>query len=332
MYVTAPKDTPWQQVSEPCAPADIETRWVDPEYRARKAEYELSRTYFGGEAFPHYDTQIGPGSLAVYLGSEPQFAEGTVWFDPCVHAPENHPELKFDPEQPRFLQHLELIKRGVEISDGRFLVGMPDLIENIDVLASLRGSEQLLEDLIDRPDFVTERLEQINRAYFEAFDAIREIIRDDCDWQLFSAFGALGPGRAAKVQCDAAAMISPTMFRRFVVPAMRRQCAWLDFSLFHLDGEDSLCHLDALLEMPELTAIEWTPVFCWAGEGGGHPKWYDLYRRILAAGKGVQAISVGADQVIPLLDAVGGAGMYITTGASSESEARQLAEKVEAYR
>jgi hypothetical protein len=89
-------------------------------------------------------------------------------------------------------------------------------------------------------------------------------------------------------------------------------------------------HLDSLLEIEELDAIEWTPQ---AGiPGGGDPRWYDLYRRILAAGKGVQAVGVAPAEVIPLLDAVGPAGMYLMVSAGSETAARKLEEQVEGYR
>lgn len=67
------------------------------------------------------------------------------------------------------------------------------------------------------------------------------------------------------------------------------------------------------------------------GEGGGHPRWYDLYRRIKAGGKSVQAIGVKPDEVIPLLDAVGPKGMYVQCQAASEAEADALLAKVQPY-
>lgn len=36
------------------------------------------------EAFPSVEINIGPGSMATYLGSEPYFAWDTVWYAPCV--------------------------------------------------------------------------------------------------------------------------------------------------------------------------------------------------------------------------------------------------------
>ena len=117
-------------------------------------------------------------------------------------------------------------------------------------------------------------------------------------------------------------MISPAMFREFVVPALTEQCEWLDYSMYHLDGTTALQHLDAILEIEPLDAIEWTPQ---SGlEGGGSPRWYDLYRRIKTAGKSVQAVGVTPAEVAPLIDAIGPEGLYITTRCATEAEARRL--------
>ena len=78
-------------------------------------------------------------------------------------------------------------------------------------------------------------------------------------------------------------------------PFIREQCRWLDYSLYHLDGVAAVRHLDALLEIEELDAIQWTPG---VGEPqGGDPRWYDLYRRIRAAGKSVMPCWVEVDEL-----------------------------------
>ena len=46
-------------------------------------------------------------------------------------------------------------------------------------------------------------------------------------------------------------------------------------------------HIDSLLKIDALDGIEWTPQ---AGiEGGGHARWYPIYKKILDSGKRVQA-------------------------------------------
>ncbi|GIV81872.1 MAG: hypothetical protein KatS3mg051_1226 [Anaerolineae bacterium] len=310
--------------------AALQRAWLDPVERARRAEQYLQGIYFGGEAFPFYDTHLGPGNLATFLGAEPEFARDTVWYHPCIDDLETHPPLRFDPQNPWFLRQKAILEEGVRLSQGRFHVAIPDLVENLDILSALRDPQRLLLDLIERPELVQERIAQINQVYFEVFEQFFAIVRDPWGGNVFSAFCIWGPGKTAKVQCDAAAMISPRMFRRFVVPALAEQCAWLDYSLYHLDGTQAIVHLDALLEIEALDAIEWTPQV--SLPQGGAPMWYDLYRRILAAGKSVQAIDVRPQEVIPLLDAVGPRGMFIMVNADSQAEAEALIEAVEAYR
>jgi hypothetical protein len=328
--VTAAARHPHADLQAPAVPENQRIRWTDPAYRFARAEHQLAQTFFGGDAVPFFDTHIGPGSLGMFLGSEPQFTPRTVWYQSCMDDLHAHPKLQFDPMNQWFRAQRAVIEEGVRRAAGRFLVGMPDLIENIDTLAQLRGSEQLLMDMIEDPAAIEPRLWEINDAFFAAFDALYDLIKDERGGNAFSAFWLWGPGKTAKLQCDASAMFSPQMFRRFVVPALAQQCAWLDFALYHLDGTQALCHLDALLEIDALEAIQWTPQ---AGQPQcGKHEWYDLYRRILRAGKGLQVFSVELDEVVPLIEAVGPKGLFIiTTPASNQDDAEKLLQRIEQF-
>ena len=226
--------------------------------------------------------------------------------------------------------HEAIARECVALSEGNYFVGYPDLIENFDTLAALRGNKNLLFDLIDRPDWVKAKLWEINAAFFAAYDRLREIIVCEDGSSVFAAFAIWGPGRVAKVQCDASAMLSPDMFAEFVLPPLKAQCDWLDQSMFHLDGGQCLVHLDHLLAIDSLQAIEWTP-----HPGvplGGDPHWYPLYRRILDAGKSVQIIGVQPGDVAPLLDAIGSNGVCIMTGYTTEDEAAETLRIVDRFR
>jgi hypothetical protein len=317
---------------KPDSPAELETFWLDPGYRCTSAEYAMASQVFHAEAFPYFDTQIGPGSLGLFLGARGGLASDTVWYDPCIEDPDSYGSICFHPEHnPWWDRHLALIQTGLRRSNGRYLVGIPDLIENMDTLAALRGTDRLLYDLLERPGWVLERLDEINKAYFTVFDIMYQLVKDDEGGNAFSAFRIWGPGKTAKLQCDFSAMISPRMFRKFIVPALSAQCRWLDFSLYHLDGTTAIQHLDALLEVENLDAIEWTPQ---AGKpNGGSSEWYKLYRRIKAGGKGVQVIEVYPSEVVPLLDAIGPEGTFIlVAGTLDEAEAEKLLVSVEPYR
>lgn len=335
LWLTAPRAEPVEPIDEPPCPEDILARWCDPAYRVAAAQCHLSRTHYYADAFPHLSTQIGPGSLGTFLGAEPVFAETTVWYEPCIHEPETYGPVRFRAEGNRWFDaHLALIDEALARCDGRYKVGVPDLIENLDTLAALRDTERLMIDLVERPDWVLAKLAEINQAFFAAFDAIFERVRDDDGGNAF-IFNIWGPGKTVKVQCDLACMLSPEMFRRFVCGPLAEQCRWLDYSMFHLDGEDAMQHVDALLEIDALDAVEWTPRLLYTGdasEAGGSPKWFDLYRRILAGGKSVQAICVRPEQVVGLLDAVGPAGMYLSVYAPDEATADKVLAQAEQFR
>ena len=327
------RSRPIEPLAPPPLPASLKQSWLDPAYRAARTEYEMSTHAFLAEGLPIFDTNIGPGSLGLLLGAEGRLDENTVWYYPCITDPDSYGSIRFVAEgNVWFERHMALIETGLARSGGRYLVGIPDLIEGLDTLAALRGDMQLLYDLKERPGWVKERLAEINAAYFQVFDLMYERVCDVVGGNVFAAFRIWGPGKTAKLQCDFSANISPKMFREFVSPYLAEQCAWLDYSLYHLDGTTALQHLDLLLEISELDAIEWTPQ---AGRpGGGSPEWYDLYRRIRAGGKGVQAVGVTPDEVIPLLDAVGPAGMCILPGGPpcDEATAEQLLKALEPYR
>jgi hypothetical protein len=321
-----------EDVPAPVTPASIDERYCDSAYRAAENHHRLSRSVFSADVLPMATTDLGPGSLALYCGSRPAFSEDTVWFHPCMatdERPEERPPFRLDPEGQWWRITTDILTRCAALARGRYLVGCPDLIEGIDVLSSVRGAEPMLIDMIDRPEWIELKMRELNELWFDVYERIYDIIKLDDGSSAFGAFYLWGPGRTAKVQCDCSVMISPTMFGQFVVPALTEQCEWLDHALYHLDGTQAIVHLDALLEIEPLDAIEWTPQ---AGiETGGHPRWYDLYRRILSAGKSVQIVNVEPREVLPLLDAVGRKGVYLMIQFKDEREAEDVLAAVGAY-
>lgn len=323
-------DVPHADVVDPGKAPSLEALYTDPHWRAQATRYRLAHAAYPLDLFPLANTDIGPGSLGMLLGAAPEFAEDTVWLNPVIDDPETCGELRFDAGCHWWKVHEAVIRANVEASGGSYFVGSPDFVEGLDTLAALRGSQELMLDLVARGDWVKRKLAEINQALFDAYSLVWEMIKDDDGSACWGAFRLWAPGKVIKTQCDASAMISPAMFREFVVPVLTERCAWFDYSMYHLDGTQAIMHVDALLEIDELDAIEWTPQ---AGiDEGGSPRWYDLYRRILEAGKSIQAIRVQPGEVAGLLDAVGTRGVYITLASLSRTDALELSRVIEKYR
>ena len=246
LQVHAPKQDPTDVPPAPVPPPTIEEQRLNADYRIAVFEHQMARTYYGGDAFPYLDTHIGPGTMSLYLGSTPTFMPETVWYNPYIDDITAARVPQFDETNRFWHATLDLVTKGVERLKGRALVSFPDLIEGLDTISSLVGNDELLFYLVDAPEHVHRFQEALVGRYFDYYDRLYEIIKDDDGGSCFSAFATWGPGKTAKVQCDFSAMISPRMYEEFVVPYLARQCARLDFSVFHLDGPCCLQHLDLL--------------------------------------------------------------------------------------
>lgn len=316
------RTTPRQPVENPGPAASLEQRYTDVAWRTAQVHAYASRTDWPLEILPVVDPWLGPGSMALYLGSEPGWQEETVWYHPCLTEPGQERAIRFDSHNRWWRLQMELIESFAKAAQGRYLVGCPDAIENWDVLASLRDANELLIDMIERPAWVKEKIAEINQAWFESYDRYYSAIRTQDGESMFGWFRLWAPGKVAKVQCDGCAMFSAEMFREFVVPALTEQCDWLDYSMYHLDGSQCLDKLDALLEIDSLTAIEWTPDP--KVPSGGSPHWHPLYKKILSAGKRVQVLGAHAHEIEPIIEAVGADGIYFLSFFSSEREAEEF--------
>jgi hypothetical protein len=226
------------------------------------------------------------------------------------------------------LLHKELLKACKAKAQGHYYVGMPDLMEGMDVLAALKGTDKVLLDTVMQPEVLEHQMQQINDIYFQVFDELYDIIREG-DEMAFCYFSSWAPGKMSKLQSDISTMISVDDYRRFVQPFIREQCQKIDYTLYHLDGVGAMHHLDALLEIKELNAIQWTPG---VGEPqGGSPKWYELYQKIIAGGKSIMACWVTLDELRPLLDNIGGDGVHIEMDFHNEREVEQAMKIVDDF-
>jgi len=299
----------------------------DPDGAVEEFEKACRATFFGGDAFPNLVVNLGPGILAAYLGGNVQVAEDTVWFEPLDEVCWNDIfRLDLDDENKWWRLTRDLTSRISELGEGKFFTSVTDLNAVLNVLGHLRGTQRLLQDLVDDPISVKEACWRIHEMWFACYDALADITLRHMPGTT-SWMGVWFPGRGSDVQCDFAAMISPRMFEEFVVPVLSDACARLDQSVYHLDGPGQICHLDLLLDMPELDGIQWVPG---AGKPGcGSPVWFDMYKRIQEHHKLLVLPGVAANEVAGVVEALSPDGLLIQTYCSSEAEAREVLKTVQ---
>ncbi len=283
-------------------------------------------SYF--EHFAFGDIDLGPGAMAAYLGSEPGFTRETVWYH-RIGDYDAMGKLQYNPNAQWYLTHMREIRELVRLSNGDYPVAIPDVIENIDILASLRGNAELCMDLYDEPDTVSAYLDDIQQTFTQYYDDMYDAVKLGDDSSVYTAFCIWGEGRTAKVQCDFSALMSPAHFKQFVLPTLTQECDYLDNTIYHLDGPDAIRHLDAIMGMKSLNALQWTPG---AGKPDGVcPQWYPIYDTVRAAGKSLWVpVSDGSvDDMLrgteALLSRYGCDGVYLLYFTTKPSEVERIA-------
>jgi len=274
------------------------TAWdfsISPEQFVDARDWQLSQLRFKGDAYPFFSTDaFGPGVLAAFMGCTPVGRPDTVWFQPPQKdMPIEKLHFELDEDSPYFRRVLSLYEAALAKWGGSVVLGMVDLGGVMDVLASFRGSENLLMDLYDDPEEVLRCVKEIQQAWFQCFDKINALISPHV--QGYTQWHTLYSEEPSYIlQSDFSYMISPAMFNEFIAPELASSAARIPHALYHMDGVGEIPHLDALLAIDGIKAIQWVP-------GAGEPlkmDWSELLARIFASGKKLLSCGPQSDEAL----------------------------------
>ncbi len=331
--VDRPPVSLWVKIPHPLrAPrsthATLRERWLDVEYQVDCALTGLECSPILGDTVPSYLPNVGPDLTSTLFGAELVFGENTSW---CQHTvPETADWERFIATPPDFDNVYwrtidAMITRAAERFAGRYYVAMPDLHGSFDILAGVRGPENVCLDLMDEPELVRRASLHASRAYAEAYRRL---------YQRLTALGQpsttwcsyLHTGPAYIPSCDFWCLVSKEIGEEYIRPTIELEMAQLERSIFHLDGPQALHHLDLMLRLPGLNAVQW--VF-----GAGHgpaAKWIDVYRRCLAAGKSLQILAEDPADALTVLRELGPDGLWLTisTPFANTDEATEFLDTV----
>ncbi|MHB1355656.1 MAG: uroporphyrinogen decarboxylase/cobalamine-independent methonine synthase family protein [Anaerolineae bacterium] len=278
-------------------PADQVITWLTAQFERRR---------FYGDAFPNWWPNFGPGVAAAFLGATLHSVENTVWFEPTSAQDPAEIQLQYDGNNRWWNRVQDLTRAGAQAWGQQIQINHTDLGGNLDILASLRTTQQLLVDLYDYPEEIARLANQVTALWMRYYDELDALIhpysRGRCPWAPIWS-----QGTSYMLQSDFAYMISPVMFDRFVMPDLSTICDHLDYGFYHLDGKGQIPHLPSLLSIKRLRGIQWVQ-----GDGAPpHEEWLDLFQRIRAGGKLCQ-IFTPASSALKLVRALGGKGFMFT--------------------
>jgi len=285
-------------------------------------------TFFGGLAAPFFYPNFGPDVFSVFLGTELNFSDdsnSTSWIDWSQNILKDYKNLsclEIKDSNPVYRKNLELTRRAVERGRGKFLVAPTDLHGGFDSLAVLRGGpDKAALDLIESPEGVKEAMKLLYRAWQKVYDDYYQIVNKAQDGTGCSWMGLWASGKSYPVQNDFSCLVSAGTYREFFLEELLNEITHLDYSIYHLDGVESLQHLDLLLEIPKLNAIQWVRGARFEKESIS--RWFPLYRKIQAKKKSI-IVYPAAEEVPLVLENLKPEGLFIQVGCSNEDEARAV--------
>jgi len=294
--------------------ADLVTKWTDTEYILESTEDYFKNTYFAAEALPSYYPFIGSGSIAAFMGSELNFKEDTVWFSEVIDNWDDY-ELRFDEDNKWWKKVQELTRIALEHGKDKYFVGITDFHGAGDNLLLMRGSQNLCMDFALYPQEIKKAIKYLTGVTSKCFDRLSNMILKQQDGTT-AWMGIWGRGRHDVMQEDVGALISADMFKEFFHDELLTWVKSLDRPIFHIDGSDMLRHLELLLDIPGLNALQWVP-------GDGKPEaigWIPMLKRIQEKGKSLFVYS-SAKNVEGLLEELSPEGLFIHVYDSFEDEA-----------
>jgi hypothetical protein len=312
--ITAPKKK--YSFPEPRSYEELVKIWTDGEEILKRNRIVFENTYFLGEAFPLINLNFGAAGHAGYFNNcKYKFAD-TVWFFPLA----DEEELVFSKDNFLYKATIDAARYLCDKGSGEFIVSMPDICGNIDALAHLRGSENVMIRMATEPEKVKNELKLIQAAWetmvIEVFNAEKD---NNYGGSSIGWMGTYAKGLHSQLQSDMSVMLSPEYFDEFVFDELKRQADFLEFPTYHLDGIEQIRHLDKILSIEKIKMIQYT---CVAGQPSPLEK-LDVLQKIQRAGK-LLLLIIRPEWLKPLLENLSAQGLFLKIEADNTEEADNL--------
>jgi hypothetical protein len=187
------------------------------------AEKEAENTFWGGEAIPSFYPSFGPDEIAVFTGAELNWSPDspdTNWSVPFVENWEETLPLKINPDNLLLQRQLEIYRQAADRFRGSILLVFPDLHSNMDLLSGIRGNQNLCMDLIDNPQIIDKAVHDARLIFRQLWIEWVHAGKMNTYGYCLESHALLSSEGSATLQCDFSIMMSPQMFKRWVLPAL----------------------------------------------------------------------------------------------------------------
>ncbi len=302
---------------------NLRDRWFDANFQVETFLKSIDGHVFRGETFPVFWPNLGPEVYAAFYGSELDYGEVTAWSKPLIKSWDGIAKVRLDTNSPYFKKLDELTQLAIERCHGKALVGYTDLHPGVDCAAAWRRPEQFCVDLIEDSEHAKQLIElaiaDFERIYDQFDTQLKQGKQLSVSWMGIPSFG-----RMHIPSCDFSSLISRRHFEEFCLPVLQREVRTMTHNVFHVDGKGVAKHLDAILTVPEVHAIQWVQ-----GVGDDNPimQWVPLIKQIQSHAPVI--VDLKKTELEPFMAEVKPEGIFLWVATDNEEEELHLLSLVE---
>ena len=316
--------TKYRSILNASSHSSLRDRWMDAEFQAQSFLESIRGQRFNAETFPVYWPNLGPNFFAAVHGVELLFGENTSWCDPIINSMDDLKKIRFSKENVYYQQMRKLTEAALQICDDQFLVGHTDLHPGMDCVAAWRGTENLCIDLILDPCIVRELLRLSEEHLIDIYDDYHELLtaynQPSVNWMNMPVPG----GRIHIPSCDFSFMIDTEQFDEYALPILQQEVKKMTHNVFHVDGIGVARHIDSILSVPEVRAIQWVQ-----GVADDYPiiQHLDFIRYVQSKGASI-IVDLNKSDLEKFMELVSPKGIFIWVETDNEEEETAIIKKI----
>jgi hypothetical protein len=234
-----------------------------------------------------------------------------------------------DPDNPWLLKLLDFQRFLVRSFGQERPVGVPVLRGPIDLACAMLGGANAVFAMSDFPEEMERLLRICADAWLHTAKALIAIV-PPFEGGYFNYRLIWMPEPAPVMQEDNASLLSPALYRRFVLPEDERILAQFAYPIFHTHTGGMHVMLNDLIASPFVKALD----SCWDPPPFGPPveKLIPAYQRIQDAGKSLYIVAVGVPSERDLLllqRELSPRGLCVFFEAQDDAAAERIATQME---
>jgi len=218
--------------------------------------------------------------LEAMLGIPAQVGNESVWAKEGGFDYRNTGKLDLSKDNPWRKKYLEFVSALQDRYGERYPVGQPILRGTSDMVAALRGSQQMIFDLYDHP----QEFQALARVCTDFFIGLVKdqlaVTRPFHGGYVVEQFTLWAPGAIVRMQEDASALFSPDLYVKYLQEEDRRIASAFAYDVIHLHSS-SLHLLDRFVDVAPQKCFEINK-----DQGGwGVPRMIPLFKMVQSRGK-----------------------------------------------